>query len=76
MLQETKNFDLFDKICTQENVKCHIQHEESWLWWILYFLEEIVFGHFQSIFGKSNRMYSEKMKAKYMNEDVWKSFFR
>ena len=29
MLWETKNFNLFDK--TQENAKCHIQHEESWL---------------------------------------------
>ena len=25
-LQETKNFNLFDKSCTQENVKCQIQH--------------------------------------------------
>ena len=25
MLQETKNSNLFDKNCTQENVKCHIQ---------------------------------------------------
>ena len=31
LLQETKNSNLSDKICTQENVKCHIQHEESWL---------------------------------------------
>ena len=30
ILQETKNFNLlFGKICTQENVKCHIQHAES-----------------------------------------------
>ena len=28
-LQETKNSNLFDKKCTQENVKCHIQYEES-----------------------------------------------
>ena len=34
-LQETKNPNLYDKNCTQENVKCHIQHEESWLRWIL-----------------------------------------
>ena len=26
ILQETK---IFDKNCTQENVKCHIQHQES-----------------------------------------------
>ena len=31
LLQETKNSNLFDKSCTQGNVKCHIQHEESWL---------------------------------------------
>ena len=29
ILQETKNFNLFDKNCTQENIKCHIQYEES-----------------------------------------------
>ena len=29
MLQETNNFNLFDKNCTQENVKCQISHEES-----------------------------------------------
>ena len=31
LLQETRNANLFDKNCTQENVKCHIQHEESCL---------------------------------------------
>ena len=25
ILQETKNSNLFDKNCTQENIKCHIQ---------------------------------------------------
>ena len=29
LLQETKNSNLFDKNCTQESVKRHIQHEES-----------------------------------------------
>ena len=29
ILQETKNSNLFDKKCTQDNVRCHIQHEES-----------------------------------------------
>ena len=29
ILQETKNSNLFDKSYTQENVKCHIQHEEG-----------------------------------------------
>ena len=33
-LQERKKFNLFDKNCTQENVKSHIQHEDSWLRWI------------------------------------------
>ena len=28
-LQETKNFNLFDKNYTQENVKCHFQHKAS-----------------------------------------------
>ena len=31
LLQETKNPNLLDKKFNQENVKCHIQHEESWL---------------------------------------------
>ena len=35
VLQETKNSNLFDKKCTQENVKCHIQHEESWFGWMV-----------------------------------------
>ena len=29
LLQERKNSYLFDKNCTQENIKCHIQHDES-----------------------------------------------
>ena len=31
MLQETKNSNWFDKNCNQENAKCYIKHEESWL---------------------------------------------
>ena len=31
VFQETKNFHLFDKNHSQDNVKCHIQNEESWL---------------------------------------------
>ena len=30
-VNETKNSNLFDKNHTQENVKCHIEHEESCL---------------------------------------------
>ena len=29
LMQETKNSNLFVKNCTQENVKWHIQHEQS-----------------------------------------------
>ena len=29
------NPNVFDKIRTQDNVKCHIQHEGSWLRWIV-----------------------------------------
>ena len=29
ILQETNNSNLFDKNFTQENVKCHIQQEDS-----------------------------------------------
>ena len=80
LLQETKNSNLFDKNCTQENVKCHIQHEESWLRLIA--IEQVNY-YFPLIFPerncartlskplrKSNRVYSEKMKAKCMKEDM------
>ena len=30
ILQGTKNSNLFDKNCTQENVKCYIQHDSRW----------------------------------------------
>ena len=29
ILQETNNSNLFDKNCAQDNVKCHIKHEDS-----------------------------------------------
>ena len=29
IFQETKDSNLFDKNCAQENVKCHIQHGDS-----------------------------------------------
>ena len=74
MLQETKNSNLFDKNCAQEQVKCHIQHEESWLRWIV---NKQVNYYFSLIFPERhcNRenvivMYSKKMKAKHMKEDV------
>ena len=35
ILQETKNSNLFDKNCTQENAKCSIQHEENLIRWIV-----------------------------------------
>ena len=34
-LFNTENSNLFDKKYTQENVKYHIEHEESWLRWIV-----------------------------------------
>ena len=35
LVQETKNSNLLGKSCTQEKFKCHIQHEETWLKWIV-----------------------------------------
>ena len=35
VLQETMNSNLLGKNCTQKKVRCHIQHEESWLRWIV-----------------------------------------
>ena len=73
----------YAKNCTQENVKCHIQHEEKWLGWIvieqvnyyfrLMFLEKNSARTLSKPLQKSNRVYSEKMKAKCVKEDVWKS---
>ena len=67
-LECLKNSNLFDKNCTQENIKCHIQHEEIWLRWVVIeqvnykkhysayiYLKEIVFAHFEILFGRSNR---------------------
>ena len=34
LLPEKRNSNFFDKNCSEESVKCHIQHEESWLGWI------------------------------------------
>ena len=53
-LQETMNSNLFDKSCTQENVKFHIQHEESWLRWIV--IEQVSYKqhYFPLIFPERN----------------------
>ena len=61
VLQEMKNSNVFDKNCTQENVKCHIQYEKGNIIFRLYlkaFLEEVIVMH------------TQKMRAKYMKEDV------
>ena len=79
LLEETKNSNLFDKNCAQEYVKCHIQHKESWLRWIL--IEQVSYYFpfvFPEIYCNSEKvimMHSKKMKAKCMKVDVWKSFF-
>ena len=63
ILQETKDPNLFDKNRTQKNVKCHIQHEDSRLRWIVIELvnykivfpaERIVLANFQSLFRRSD----------------------
>ena len=53
-MQETKNYNLFDKNLTQENVKCHIQHEGSWLRWIVIEQVNYMLAYFQSLFGRIN----------------------
>ena len=78
-------FTAFDKTCTQENVKCQIQHDDSWLRWIVieqvnykeyYFRWKKLYSHtFKTSLDEVIVMYSEKMNAKYMKEDVWKCFF-
>ena len=74
------------KNCTQENVKCRIQHEDNWLRWIV--IEQVIKSNttfrwkklcshtFKASSEEVIVMHSEKMKAKYMKEDVRKSFFR
>ena len=83
ILQETKNSQLFDNHRIQDNVKCHIQHEESCNWtgklqvtlFVAYIFPKSVLAHFQRLLGRSNRDVFWKMKAKHMKENVWKSFF-
>ena len=64
LLQRRKNSNLFEKTKTvvKKNVKWRIQHEESWLWWIvhktifrLYYLKEICSHFFKSLFRRSDR---------------------
>ena len=86
VLEKTKNSNLFEKNRTQDNVKCHIKHEERWLRWIVIELVNYKWHYFSFIFPERKYtlkissekvivMPSEKMKAKYTKEDVWKSFF-
>ena len=90
-LFNTKNSNLYDKNCTQENVKCHIQHEECWLRWIVIEQANYKYHHFPLIFPGWKKwcshtfkvsskeaivIHSDKMKAKYMKKDVSKSTFR
>ena len=77
------SWNLFDKNCTQENFQLHIQHGESWLRRIVigklqvtaYIYGTKLCSHtFKSSSEEVTAMYSLKMKAKYMKEDVWKFF--
>ena len=67
------------KNCTQDNVKCHIQHEDNivieqvnykYIYW-----KKLCSDTFKASSEEVIVMYSAKMKADYMKEDVWKSFF-
>ena len=70
------------KNCTQENVKCRIQHEDNWLRWIV--IEQVIKSNttfrwkklcshtFKASSEEVIVMHSEKLKAKYTKEDVWK----
>ena len=71
------------------NVKCHIQHSESWLRWIV--IEQVNYKeHYfplkiserncartlsKPLRKKQSWCIPKKMKTKYMKEDMWKSFF-
>ena len=56
-----------------------IQHEENWLGWIVVeqekYKKKLCSQTFKASFEEVIVMYSEKMKAKCMKDDVWKSFF-
>ena len=75
------SFNLFDKNCTQENVQLHLQHGESWLGGIV--IEQVNYKQpayiswkklcshtFKDSLEEAIVMYSKKMKAKYMKEDL------
>ena len=90
LLQEMKNSIFFDKK-TSNSIIQHEESCFGWIvteqvnskfllqlqitTFRLHFHKQIVLSQFQSLFGRSIYMHSEKMKAKYMTEDVWKSFF-
>ena len=42
---------------------------------LFYFLKEIIFAHFQSLLGRSNRSSFLENEGKYIKKDMWKSFF-
>ena len=78
-MQETKNSNLFDKNCTTEVVKYHIQHEEKWLRstaieQVNYYFP-LIFPQrnsarklsFEASSEKSNRVFSEK------SQNAWKT---
>ena len=90
LLQETKNSNLFDKNCIQENVKCHNSGWRKLIWMnhnrtgklqvtllsTCIFRKKLCSHTFKAASEELIVMYSENMKEKYMKEDVWKSFFR
>ena len=74
ILQERKNSNLFGKNCAQEDIKCHIQHEESWLRWIvieqLNYYSPLIFPERNCNREKVIVTYSKKIKAKCLKKDV------
>ena len=86
ILQETRNSNLFGKNRIQENVKCHTQHEESWLRW-MYWTGKSQITLLSAYIPWKKLCFSKPLQKKwdailrkwrqiYMKEDVWKKFSR
>ena len=82
ILQERKNCNLFNKNCTQERAsnaifimkrtppKLQVTPLSAYICW-----KKLCSHIFKASLEEVIVMHSEKMKAKYVKEDVWKSFF-
>ena len=71
VLQKIKNSNLFDKNRTQDNVKCHIKHDERWLRWIVIELVNYKWHYFSLILPERNFAHIISKSLRESNCDVF-----